>query len=305
MRPRLLILLAAVLAGCTSHGDEVLPPPPTTQPPPTTTTVLDFSTVDLRGVTGRTTTTVPVMPGQAAIQGTVTGPQGAIGGAVVHAERVVGSGTGSVDTVTNPDGTFAFGGIMGGRYRVRAYKPAPDNLALLRPDVFFLGGNETRHIGLVVSLYAGLDVASGIAPNPPVVGDPANLVIQVTTRAVDPKGVVRAAAVPNTRVELFSTGAWSIDGTNAQLTDGAGRGFWEVRCGAPGDQPLSVLVGDTQSFPIQTGPCAEPPPSTTTTQSTTTLPGPTTPSSTTSTTRRQTTTTSTTTRRGTTTTIVR
>lgn len=269
MSRRTTAVVVAVLAlagACTGRRYEVLPPPPTTIALPPTTTVPDFSSVAIRAVTGKTTTTVAITPGKANITGTVVGPGGPVPGAVVHVERLVDDAVGSVDVLTNPDGTFAVNGILGGRYRVRAFKPAPDNLALVKPELFFLSGADTHQSNLTLDLYSGINAAAAIAPNPPVAGEQANVLVLVTQRSVDGKGIVRAEPVPSTSIELFGTGQWQVLSQNLQSTDAGGRARWVVQCGASGQQPLSVVVGDNQSFPVYTGNCAEP--ATTTTSST-------------------------------------
>src|SRR5438067_11007718 len=91
-------------------------------PPPsddvTTTSVVDFSTVQLAGVSGRTTTTsIPLGPGGASISGTVNGPNGPVPGATVHVERLVGDGVGATDVASNAAGQFLVPNVLGGRYR--------------------------------------------------------------------------------------------------------------------------------------------------------------------------------------------
>lgn len=278
-----VLLAFVVLAGaCSSGGVDRLPSPPTTRPRSPTTTVADLTGVMLREVPGRTTTTVAITGGRATINGVVNGPDGVVPGAVVRAERLVGDAVGSVDVATAADGTFALTGVKGGRWRVRAFRPA--DLALVKPEIFYLEDAATRTLPLRLERYSGIDVSSALAPDPPVVGDPANLVVQVTLQSVDGNGVVRGQPVPGVRVELFGAGDWRIDSTNVQPTDSSGRALWRVRCESPGDQPLSVLVGDTESFPLKVPACAAAPPTTTSTSSST--------SSTTSTTRPPTTSTS-------------
>src|SRR5207248_2824996 len=103
-------------------------------------------------------------------------------------ERLVGDGVGSADIISQADGTWAAPNVLGGRYRVRAWR-APD-LALTTPQLLFVGSTETKALSLRVDRYTGTGVQAAIAPSPPVVGEPANLVVSVTTRSVDDKGVV-------------------------------------------------------------------------------------------------------------------
>lgn len=284
---RIALLFVVVLAGCSAKGIDALPPPPTTQPRPPTTAVVDLSGVDLKEVPGKTTTTVAMGSGRAVLQGTVVGPDGPVPGATVHVERLVGDGAAVATVVTAADGTWALPGVLGGRFRVRAWRPT--DLALTKPEVFFLNDGDTKQMQLVLTRYTGLAVTFAIAPNPPVVEEPANLVVQVVQQSVDPQGIVRGEPVPSVRVELFGGGDWSLTTTNPTFTDGQGRGRWQLRCRSEGKQQLAVVVGDSQQFPLDIAPCvvAPPPPEETTTTSSST------PSSTSTTSRSSSTTTTT------------
>jgi hypothetical protein len=252
-----VIVAVAVVAGaCTSRTALPPLPPPVSVPATTTTTVVDFSGIALKAVPGRTTTTIAVQPGGAAISGTVVGPDGPVGNAVVRAERLVGEGAGSMDVITAPDGTYAFAGVLGGRYRLRAWKQAPENLSMVEPQVFFLEGAESRVVNLSVRLFQGVAVSSDIAPNPPVVDQGANLVVQVVDRTVDQNGVVRKTPVPNVRVELFGAGDWRFRSSNVANSDALGSVTFTLDCRRAGQQPLSVLVGENNTFPLDVPPCA-------------------------------------------------
>ncbi|HVM08049.1 MAG TPA: carboxypeptidase-like regulatory domain-containing protein [Acidimicrobiales bacterium] len=249
-----LLALALVASGCTKGEVEALPPAPSL-PATTTTLAVDLSGIALAGVGGRTTTTIAMQPGQATISGTVVGPEGPVPGAVVRAERVVGDASGSIDILSGADGTFAFTTMVGGRYRVRAWKPAPDNLALTDPEVFFLEAKESKVLALTVRPYRGVSVSSDMAPNPPPIGEPVNLVIQVVDQVVDGQGIVRGVPVAGSRVELFGAGDWRLRSANPTTTDGNGRVGYTLECQRTGNQPLSVVVGDASTFPLQIPAC--------------------------------------------------
>lgn len=246
-----------VAGACTKGEVEPLPAAPSL-PATTTTVAVDFSGIALNAVPGRTTTTIAMQPGQATVSGTVVGPDGPVPQAVVRAERIVGDASGSIDILTGADGTFAFTSMIGGRYRVRAWKAAPDNLALIEPEVFFLESKESKVLALAIRPYQGMSVSSDVAPNPPLIGEAANLVVQVVDRAVDAQGVVRGNPVAGARVELFGAGDWRLRSANPQTTDGAGRVTFTLDCQRAGQQPLSVVVGDTTTFPLEIPPCAVP-----------------------------------------------
>src|SRR5437764_4898721 len=249
-----LLVLLAVVAACTKKAGYDFPPPPSTTPEESTT-VPDYSAVQLARVAGHTTTSVDNSPGQAHISGSVVAPQGAVPGATVHAERLVGDSVLALDVATNPDGSFHIDNVQGGRYRLRAWR-APD-LALTTPMIFFLNGSENKTgLNLQVNQYTGTNVAAVIAPNPPAVGDPANLAVQVTSVVVDPTGTVRATPMVNVEVDLQGAGSWQLQSPSAEFTDTFGQATWRLTCTSTGVQPLSATV-NAASYPLNVPACGE------------------------------------------------
>lgn len=253
------IAALAVLSACQAKAVPPLPPAPSV-PPTTTTTIIDYSDVGLAGVPGRTTTTVAMGPGRATMSGLVNGPEGPVPGAVVHLERLVGDAVATMDVLTGEDGRYTVPAIFGGRYRVRAWKPAPDNVALIEPQVFFLEGSEKKDLNLTVTRYQGVSVSAVIAPDPPLVENPANLVVQAVNREVGTDGIVRSNPIPAIRAELFGTGDWRVLTAVATTADEAGRARWTLVCRRAGDQPLSVVIGETATFNLNLPACAVAPP---------------------------------------------
>ena len=247
MKLRAALVVALFLGAACSGSDDAGKPRPVPSLPPTTTAV-DFSGVRLERVPGNTTTTIVMGPGRAVLSGVVMGPEGPVPGAVVHAERLVGDGQASVDVATLPDGTWTIPNIFGGRYRVRAWR-TPD-LALTKPEVFFLAGDEKKRLDLGVTRYDGPAVTASIAPSPPFVGEPANLVVRLSIQSVDPTGIVRAVPAAPTTINLVGSGAWSVESENPTFTDAAGDARWRLRCRASGAQSLAVVVGDFQTLPL-------------------------------------------------------
>jgi hypothetical protein len=156
----------------------------------------------------------------------------------------------------------------------------------------FLAATDTKSLSLKLDSYTGTGVQNAIAPNPPIVGQPANLVATVTNRSVDDKGVVRGVPVVGAVVELTGSGDWRTNTANPDTSDNAGNVSWQVTCNSPGQQPLSVVVNNAQSFPLSLPDCTVPPPTTTEPATTTTGVIPTTTTRPTTTTTRRTTTTS-------------
>jgi hypothetical protein len=269
-RTRLAVLGAVVLAGCSGRVTTLnFATPPPTSPAPATTKAPELTGVSLAGVAGRPVGKVNVGPGPATISGTVVGPAGPVGGAVVSAERLVGDAVGTADVTAKPDGTWSLPSVLG-RYRVRAWRP-PD-LALTTPEIFFLSGSDTKSLTLLLQQFNAATVTAAIAPNPPVAGEPATLAVQLTTQTVDAKGVVRAQPVPGASVQLGGGGTWSTADPNPAATGVDGTVSWQVVCTQAGPQPLTVLVNSTDNYPVNLPPCGVPPTttSTTVTQETTT-----------------------------------
>jgi hypothetical protein len=284
-----VLLLAAAVAGC-SDDSKPIPEPPTTvvsvtSPPDPP----DLAGAVVEGVAGKTTTTKVVLtPGSASLSGQVLGPDGPVAGASVRVERIVGDAIGTMDVTTAADGTWQAPpppllpappdpnapptiattttrpstpqGLVGGRYRVRAWR-SPD-LSLTAPTILFLGAAEQKQLPLQVSRYSGLAVTSSVAPSPPIVGELANLAVLVTTRSVDTNGVVRALGVPAAAVSLAGGAGWQLVRSDSE-TDGSGTAFVQLRCRQEGPQPLAVNVEGTASFTLTIAACALPPPSTT------------------------------------------
>lgn len=255
--------LAALLTLAACSGGEAavdpLPPPPSTRPQAPTSAPPDYRGVALVGATaGRvTTTTVAFGPGTSGIDGKVVGADGSpVESATVRIERMVGSTAASMDVVTGPDGTWSLPGVLGGAYRVRAWR-VPD-IAQAQPAQFFVPAGETVPLELKVERHFGTTPQPAVAPNPPVARAQANLVVQLSTRAVDPNGIVRATPMAGATVELAGGAGWSVGQPNPAVVDGAGRARWEVVCQAVGVQPLRLVVNGTEQFQLALPACAEP-----------------------------------------------
>ncbi|MDQ3679313.1 MAG: carboxypeptidase-like regulatory domain-containing protein [Actinomycetota bacterium] len=245
-RAAMAAVAVAALAACSSGEVEGLPPPPTTRPldSTTTTTPHDYTAVELAGVGGRTTTTVSLGPGPAQLSGTVLGPDGPVAGAVVHVERLVGDAVAGAGVTTGPDGRWVLPGVLGGRYRVRAWR-VPD-LALVEPEVLFVEAAQAPQVHLVVSRFNDVSAASALAPDPPTVNQPANLAFRASQRMVGDGGVVRTVPSAGVWARLADTGQWAVLSPNPVLTDASGLAEWNVVCLTPGAQPNTVTLGEAQ-----------------------------------------------------------
>lgn len=257
-----------VALGACSEGPRTLPPPSSTSStvPETTTTTADFSTVPIEPVPGETTTTF-VATGDAVLSGVVSGPDGALPGAIVRADRLVGDGVQPFAVRAFDDGTWLLEDLPGGRYRVRAYLP-PD-LTMVEPVVFYLRNDENREVPLTVRTFRGLEVLAGTTPETLFVGDAVSLAVSVMERYVDEEGVGRLRPRVNVPVRVRSSGWREID-EPVDTTDENGMVVFTYECDRVTPVTATAIVGqDRQQFPLDVPDC-EPEPTTTTASTTTT-----------------------------------
>ena len=266
----ILVLAVGVLAGCANSNIPQLPPVPSTVAASATTTPNDTGGAFLQSVSGRSTTTsVALGPGTSGLRGVVQGPNGPVAAAVVQVQRetVPGAAPATDRILTAPDGSWSLSGILGGAYLLRSWL-AP-GLAMTQAVSIFLAQGEQRQVSMTVQQYNGMVVSSSMAPNPPLVGQPSNLVVLVTNTSVDANGIVRSVPVPGAEVDLAGSDAWQVSTENPTTTDSTGQAGWELSCEATGSQPLSVTVNSASTDTLaQIGAC-QTPPTTTTTSATT------------------------------------
>ena len=257
---RLLVPLAVVTlaaAACTSSAPDVAAPTTlaeeTTTVPSTTSTTLRSTTTSSTVPRTTTTTVVTLGPGDASIGGTVSGPAGPIDGATVRVERLVGRAVASADVTTSGGGAWQLGSILGGSYRVRAFK-TPD-FAQSQFEAFFLAANERKTIDFRLVPAGGERIVAVVNPNPPRIDQPALVTITVGTGRVDEQG--RPAITPRPGVPLtLAAGAGIVLESSPQVvTDAGGSGSWQIRCAAEGANTLVLAVG-TGSTQVKIPACA-------------------------------------------------
>ncbi len=245
MRRTALLLLALVAVACTSSHQGAAPAPTTvaetTLPPTSSTSTTATPTTTTSTVPRTTVTTVLALgPGDASLTGTVTGPQGPVDGATVHVERVVGTSVATQD-VTTSGGSWQLSSILGGAYRVRAFK-TPD-LSPSDVQTFFLAANDRKEVDFTLAAAGGDRITAAVNPNPPRVGQPATVTITVGTGGVDSQG--RPSLTPRPGVSLVLSGGpgFVVDSTPSVVTDASGSGSWTVHCTAEGATTLPLTVG--------------------------------------------------------------
>jgi hypothetical protein len=251
-----LAVVLVLLAAC--GGDDpfapLADPGPVPDVPPQTTIPLGNASAVLPAVPGTTTTTaVALFPGPARLRGRVQGPDGPVAGATVQLERLVGDASATHRVVTGPDGGWDVPAVLGGRYRVRAWRP-PD-LATPQAEVLFLAGGDPVEVDLALARLGTLRVDAVAAPATPVEGEPANLVVRVSARVVDVDGVARETPQSGVAVSLTGSGAWTVTGANPTSTDVDGTAQFQITCFTQGAPPLSLSVAGATEVPTLPG-CA-------------------------------------------------
>lgn len=262
-------LLLPLLAGCSKDEGKALPAPKPTETTATTAPI-DLTSVSLEpiAVTGKeTSTTRPLGGGKAAIFGRVIDPDGnSVPGAFVRATYYGDPGKPeAIEALALEDGTYRFDQVLGGRWRVRAWK-TPE-LATLEDNTFFLGYTEQRTLDLKVKAAVDYVVTSSMAPNSPFIGSPVELAVAVMSQSVDEEGVVHRSPIAGAAITLNVTGRWSLVGDPTQATEYNGRAAWELTCNEPGPQSITAIVGGRE-WPLNIPPCRHPDETSTTTATT-------------------------------------
>jgi hypothetical protein len=259
-----LVLVAVLAASCSGgSGDDKTAEPGSTTPE--TTAVIEVTTAPapteapettVKGTPRTATTQVTTLgPGNARIVGTVNGPEGPITGAVIKVERFVGSAVATAD-LRSQAGTWSLDSILGGSYRVTIYRP-PD-LAQGTAEVFFLAADETKTLTTNLVRFGDASVTASIDPNPPVIGQPAVLVVRFGSGGVGPDGSVVVTPRPGVKVQLNVGPGIFLETLPNVVSDGAGAASWQLRCTSTGVFPATILVGNASSALVL--PACVPPP---------------------------------------------
>lgn len=263
------VLLLAALAAC--GGDDPFAPlaDPGDVPDvaPSTTAPLGSSGFVLPTVPGSTTTTsLALGPGPARLRGRVSGPDGPVAGATVLLERLVGDAVAARAVTAGPDGGWDVGDVLGGRWRVRAWRP-PD-LAVGRSEVLFVEAGAPVEVDLALDRLGGNRADVAVAPSVPEEDVPVNVRVRVASRVVDADGVLRDRPQPGIPVTLTGSGAWSLGGSNPATTGADGSVVFTITCRSAGAPALVLSVTGVTDVPPLPG-CAASAPGDTATTSTT------------------------------------
>ncbi len=147
-------------------------------------------------------------------------------------------------------------GILGGRYRVRAWR-TPD-LALTTPQILFLEAKQNKQVPLQLTRFTGTTASSVSSPDPPVLGSLVNLTAIVSSASVDADGVVRSVPAAGASVTL-SLGAGLLLLGGPTTTNAQGRATFQLQCQALGQSTADLTVNAAQTFSLPLRACVAPP----------------------------------------------
>jgi hypothetical protein len=181
-----------------------------------------------------------------------------VANATVEADRFVGSQVATTQTTTAADGSFSFTGILGGRWRIRAWQ-APQ-LDLTTPDIFFLGGTQSQTLTLTLSSFTTAVISAAVSPSPPVDSQPANLVVRVESATVTAAGIVTYVPVAGAGVALSAGSGWQVTSPNPATTDSSGDAGFQLVCSVATPPSVTASVTGVGSQALNLPDCVTPPP---------------------------------------------
>jgi len=204
---------------------------------------------------------LPVTGGRASIRGTVTGPGGPVAGATVLIERWVGNRSGSIRVGTGDGGGFSATGLLGGRFRVRAW--LQPNQTATRSVVLFLANDQAGTAQVELESFDGLRLQGSLDLSAINVGDTARVRALLTRAAVDGDGIVVGEAVPGAQVQMTAPDGLRVTGDNPATTGENGIASIAVECEREGS--YTVALSTEGASTSTTLPTCGPRPTTTTT----------------------------------------
>lgn len=211
--------------------------------PDTRTVMLPPVTGKPRGEPDRSVPRLPVRGGGASLRGTVLGPDGPVEGATVRLERFVGDEFGREDIATNAEGRWEASGLIGGRYKVRAW--ARPDLATIEPQATFLSNKDgAANLDIRVERFDGEQIQGALDIPDPAVGQIVTLRGLVTRVEVNEDGIVSGVGLEGREVELVVLGGIRIVGPKKAETDADGFVELSVVCMVTGVHGVTLRSGE-------------------------------------------------------------
>lgn len=183
---------------------------------------------------------LPVYGGAASLSGTVVGPDGPVDGATVRVERWVGNRSGSVNVATGGGGRFSARGLLGGRYRVRAW--LPPNLTATQSQVAFLAQDGSASMTVELERFEGVRLQASADVAAFNVDDTVRVRALYTQVVVGDDGIVVGEPVGGAAISLTAGAGLALEGGAEATTDGGGLASWPVRCLQEGSHSVSLTA---------------------------------------------------------------
>lgn len=252
------VAVVVLAAACSSRGGDgatsttsstlpLLPSPdrPTPVSVPEGFVVPDTRMAVLLPVKGKRASTppLPIFGGTSRLSGTVTGPDGPVGGATVRVERVVGDRVASTDVTAGGDGTFTVAQLLGGRYRVRAWL-RPSLAATEAAVAFLAAAGGSAEVEIRVSRFDGRQLQAVLDSAEPRVGEPVTLRALYVQQSVDEAGIVVGDGIAGTQVRVELDGGFRLDDEPTAITGPDGIATWRVVCAREGRHVATVSTQD-------------------------------------------------------------
>ncbi len=184
------------------------------------------------------TTALPMQGGKASLDGLVVGPDSApMPNATVRIERFVGENVVTVDVATNATGNFAVNQLLGGRYRVRAWR-AP-TFSQLGSEVMFLAEGDRKSMKLQVWAPNDIDISASASSASVIVGQSTTVSMKILVPVVNGNGQVDQGGRANDLV--VASGGGVLLGQGGQTTSNAeGLATFTFQCSQIGAGSVTV-----------------------------------------------------------------
>jgi hypothetical protein len=223
--------------------------------PDTRTVVLPPVLGRPKGEADRSRPLLPIRGGGAKLSGTVFGPDGPVEGATVRLERFVGDDFGREDIATNRDGRWEASGLIGGRYKVRAWV-RPD-LATVEPQAAFVSNKDGEAtLDMRVERFDGEQLQGALDVADPAVGQIHTLRALVSRVEVDDQGIVSGVGLEGREVELVLLGGLRVVGEKKAMTDADGFAELSVVCMVTGVHGVTLRSAEL-STDVELPECAD------------------------------------------------
>lgn len=173
---------------------------------------------------------VPMAGGTSRLSGVVLGPDGPVPGASVEIQRHTTDGVAARSLTADENGEWRTTGLLGGRYRVRAWLPGV--LAMGSSEVTFLADDDSREFEF---LLWGIDPSPGleVVTNEEVyLGVPATIAVVFTRPVIDDRGVVVTTPIPGQAVIVSASQNMTVLSEPSGVTDADGVARFVIVCNA-------------------------------------------------------------------------